>query len=168
MGAALGTGDKKSVNVDLNIVPFIDMMSCLTAFLLVTAVWIDIARLEIKPAGPAPGEPCLDDDACNAPRLSVLLDSDEIWVGVSRVNDFEKIPRTAAGYDWVRFEDSLKQHKASAFFNDKTDIEIAANSTPSHPIPYQALIATMDLAVKTGFIDVGVTDPHGLSAQPTL
>lgn len=167
MGQALGTGDKKSQNVELNIVPFIDMMSCLTAFLLVTAVWIDIARLEIKPAGHAPGEPCLD-NGCDDPKLSVLIDTDEIWVGVSRVNDFSKIPRTAAGHDWVKLEDTLRQHKGSAFFNDKTGIEIAAHSTPSHPVSYQALIATMDIAVKTGFIDVGVTDPRGLSAQPTL
>ena len=167
MGQALGTGDKKSVNVDLNIIPFIDLMSCLTAFLLVTAVWINIARLEIKPAGRAVGEPCLDGD-CDTPKLSVLIDADEIWVGVSRVNDFEKIPRTAAGYDWARLEAALKQHKASAFFDNKTDIEIAADSTPDHPITYQALIATMDVAVKTGFIDVGITDPRGLSARPTL
>ena len=45
MGAAIGTGDKKSVNVELNIVPFIDLMSCLTAFLLVTAVWVNIAQI---------------------------------------------------------------------------------------------------------------------------
>jgi biopolymer transport protein ExbD len=167
MGQALGTGDKKSLNVELNIVPFIDLMSCLTAFLLVTAVWINIARLEIKPAGRAPGEPCLD-GSCDVPKLSVLIDADEIWVGVSRVNDFEKIPRTVAGYDWDKLEASLKQHKASAFFDDKTDIEIAAHSTSEHPIPYQSLIATMDIAVKTGFVDVGVTDPRGLSAQPTL
>ena len=168
MGAAVGTGGGgRDVNVELNIVPFIDLMSCLTAFLLVTAVWINIARLEIKPAGHAAGEPCLDGD-CDNVKLSVLIDTDEIWVGVSRVNDFEKIPRIAAGYDWAKLEDTLKQHKGSAYFNDKTDIEVAAHSTLEHPIPYQALIATMDIAVKTGFVDVGVTDPRGLSAQPTL
>jgi len=167
MGQALGTGDKKSANVELNIIPFIDLMSCLTAFLLVTAVWINIARLEIKPAGRAAGEPCLDGD-CEVPKLSVLVDADEIWIGVSRVNDFQKIPRTAAGYDWPKLEATLKEHKASAFFTDKTDIEIAADSTSDHPITYQALIATMDIAVKTGFVDVGLTDPRGLSARPTL
>jgi len=36
MGAAIDTGgNKKSFDVELNIVPFIDLMSCLTAFLLV-------------------------------------------------------------------------------------------------------------------------------------
>ena len=125
------------------------------------------ARLEIKPAGRAVGEPCLD-GSCDSPKLSVLIDADEIWVGVSRVNDFQKIPRTAAGYDWAKLEATLKEQKASAFFTDKSDIEIAADSSSDHPIAYQTLIATMDIAVKTGFADVGLTDPHGLSARPTL
>jgi biopolymer transport protein ExbD len=167
MGQALGTGTKKSLNIDLNIIPFIDVMSCLTAFLLVTAVWLDIARLEIRPAGRAPGQPCLDGD-CAEPKLSVLIEPDEIWVGVSRVNDFEKIPRTVTGYDWARLEDALKLHKASAFFDHKTDIEIAAASSRDHAVTYQSLIAAMDIAVKVGFVDVGVTDPAGLSARPSL
>jgi biopolymer transport protein ExbD len=167
MGQALGTGDKKSLNIELNIVPFIDVMSCLTAFLLVTAVWINIARIELKPKGLAPGEPCLDSE-CERPKLSVLLESDEIWVGVSRVNDFQRIPRTPAGYDWSTLEQTLKSQKASALFADKTDIEIAAASRPAHPIVYQDMIAAMDVAIKTGFVDVGITDPQGLSARPSL
>jgi biopolymer transport protein ExbD len=167
MGLALGTGGKKSLNIDLNIVPFVDVMSCLTAFLLVTAVWVSIAQLEIKPAGRAPEDVCLD-GTCDEPKLSVLIDADEIWVGVSRVNDFQKIPRTTAGYDWTKLEDALRQQKASALFDHKTAIEIAAESTADHPITYQSLIATMDIAVKTGFVDVGVTEPHSLSARPTL
>jgi biopolymer transport protein ExbD len=166
MAAFLGTHDKKSVNVELNIIPFIDVMSCLTAFLLVTAAWISISRIEIQPSGRSPGEPCLD--GCDDPRLSILIDADDIWVGVSRVNDFTKIPRAATGYDWARLEDALKQQKASALFDHKTAIEIAANSTRERPIAYQALIAAMDVAVKVGFVDVGVTDPQGLSVYPTL
>ena len=51
MGAAVGTDEKGSVNVELNIIPFIDLMSCLTAFLLVTAVWVNIAQINIQPKG---------------------------------------------------------------------------------------------------------------------
>jgi biopolymer transport protein ExbD len=54
MGAAVGADDgKKSVNVDVNIVPFIDLMSCLIAFLLVAAVWVNIAQLQNHPQGKA-------------------------------------------------------------------------------------------------------------------
>lgn len=168
MAASLGTGDKKSVNVELNIIPFIDLMSCLTAFLMVAAVWVNIAQLEIRPAGHArDAPPCVEVD-CDPPRLSVLIEADDIWVGVSRVNDFQKLDKTPAGYDWARLEEALRQHKASALFDHTTDIEIAADSTAAHPIAYQALIAAMDIAVKAGFIDVGITEPASLSARPVL
>ena len=49
------TGGGKSRNVELNIVPFIDLMSCLTAFLLVTAVWVNTARLERRAGRQGPG-----------------------------------------------------------------------------------------------------------------
>ena len=168
MAQALGTGDKKTVNVELNIIPFVDVMSCLVAFLMLTTAWISLARLDVRPAGHARDAMPCDGSGCDDPRLSVLIDADQIWVGVSRVNDFQKIPKTAAGYDWRALEDALVHHKASPWFEHTTAIEIAADSTRSHPISYQSLIAAMDVAVKTGFVDVGLTDPQGLSARPVL
>src|ERR1700712_3030388 len=104
MGAALGTGDKKSVNVELNIVPFIDLMSCLTAFLLVAAVWVNLAQVKVHEGGrsrDAVGSDTQD------PELSVLIEKEQIWVGVSRVNEFTKIPRD--GNEWGKLEASLKE-----------------------------------------------------------
>jgi biopolymer transport protein TolR len=170
MAASVGTGTQKGRNIDLNIVPFIDLMSCLTAFLLVTAVWVNTAQLNIQPKGRArDAPPCESDPRCEDPKLSILVEPDAITVGVSRVNDFQKIPRLPSGApDWAMLETTLKVHKGSTFFVDKTDIEIAANSTTGSPVDYQTLIAAMDIAVKSGFIDVGLTDPNGLSARPTL
>lgn len=162
-----GTGGNKPAGFELNLIPFIDLLTCITAFLMASSVWINIARLDVKPAGLAHGEPdCLGD--CEEPRLSVLIEADQIWVGVSRLNDFETIARGAEGYDWARLEAALKQHKSSAWFEHKTAIEVAADSTADHPIQYQALIAAMDVAVKVGFVDVGITEPQGLSARPRL
>jgi biopolymer transport protein ExbD len=162
-------GDGKSRNIDLNIIPFIDLMSCLTAFLLVTAVWVNTAQLPIEAAGKArEAEPCEADPECENPKLSVLVEPDEIWIGVSRVNEFERIPRLASGHDWTRLEERLRAHKASAFFADKTGIEVAAESTAEAPIAYQTLIATMDVAVKSGFAHVGLTEPASLSARPHM
>lgn len=165
MGAALGTDDKGSVNVELNIIPFIDLMSCLTAFLLVTAVWVNIAKLDVKTAGRARDQVATPPED---PELSVLIQADEIWIGVSRVNDYERIPKTAAGYDWAKFEELLKVHKSSAFFSDKSNIQIAAESTRSEPVSYQQIVMAMDVAVKVGFADVGLSDPEGLAARPNL
>src|SRR6476659_9779728 len=168
MGASLGTGDgKKSVNVDLNIVPFIDLMSCLTAFLLVTAVWVNIAQINIQPKGKNRDTQNVQQDDEHV-TLSVLVQQDRIWVGLSRVNEFQEIPKKGDEHDWEKFETTLKEHKASAFFADRTDLEIAAESTTTSPVKYQDVIKAMDVALKVGFIDVGLSDPQGLAARPSL
>ncbi len=168
MGAAVGTDEKGSVNVELNIIPFIDLMSCLTAFLLVTAVWVNIAQINIQPKGKTRDTSNVQKDD-ETVTLSVLVQADRIWVGLSRVNEFQEIPKLAEGdQDWVKFETTLKEHKASAFFADRADLEIAAESTTQSPVKYQDVIRAMDYAIKVGFIDVGLSDPAGLAARPSL
>jgi len=168
MGAAVGTDEKGSVNVELNIIPFIDLMSCLTAFLLVTAVWVNIAQINIQPKGKTRDTSNVQQDDEHV-TLSVLVQSDKIWVGLSRVNEFQDIPKLASGeQDWDKFETTIKQHKTSAFFADRTDLEIAAESTAAAPVKYQDIIRAMDLSIKVGFLDVGLSDPAGLAARPTL
>jgi len=167
MGAAVGTDEKGSVNVELNIIPFIDLMSCLTAFLLVTAVWVNIAQINISPKGKTRDTSNVQKDD-ETVVLSVLVTSDRIWVGLSRVNEFQEIPKKADEQDWEKFETTLKEHKASAFFADRADIEIAAESTTAAPVDYQQVIHAMDVAVKVGFLDVGLSDPAGLAARPQM
>src|SRR5436305_5428973 len=169
MGANIDTGggDKRSVNVDINIVPFIDLMSCLTAFLLVTAVWVNIAQINIQPKGKTRDTQNVQQDDEHV-TLSVLVQADKIWVGLSRVNEFQEIPKKGDQQDWEKFETTLKEHKASAIFADRTDIEVAAESTTQSPVEYQDVIHAMDVAIKVGFIDVGLTDPAGLAARPSL
>jgi len=46
-----GKGTKKSLNVELNLVPYIDLLTCMVAFLLITAVWTQLARLSASQKG---------------------------------------------------------------------------------------------------------------------
>ena len=165
MGASIGTGDgKKSVDVELNIVPFIDLMSCLTAFLLVTAAWSSLAQINIKPKGIARDSTQIekiDED----PRASILLQKETIWVGISRINDFRQV---AIGDDegaWKKaLRELLDEHKKSTYFAERTDIEIGAEDK----VEYQVIISAMDTAIAAGFVDVGLADPASLSARPQL
>jgi biopolymer transport protein ExbD len=167
MGAAIGADDKKSVNVELNIVPFIDLMSCLTAFLLVTAVWVNIAQINIQPKGKSREQKVTEEEP--PVQLSVLIQADKIWIGLSRVNEFQSIDKTADGQqNWDEFETKLREQKSSAYFADKTNIEIAGESTDNSKVSYQDMITAMDRAIKAGFIDVGMSDPAGLAARPQL
>ncbi len=168
MGASVGTDEKGSVNVELNIVPFIDLLSCLTAFLLVTAVWVNIAQINIQPKGKSREQPPqqIDEEKVN---LSILLQKDHIWVSVSRVNEYQDIPRLAGGeYDWDKYKKALEDHRRpGGFFQDRDDIEIAGESTQQDPVKYQDIIKAMDIALAVGFKDVGLADPQSLSARPT-
>lgn len=168
MGAAIGAGDdKKSVNVELNIVPFIDLMSCLTAFLLATAVWSKMAQINIQPKGKS-REVSQVTEAEEKMNLSVLIQSDRIWVGVSRVNEFQEIPKVGDNHNWEKFKSTIEEHKKSSTFADRTDLEIAAESTSTGVVKYEEVIKAMDTAVQAGFVDVGLSDPLGLTARPTL
>jgi len=90
--ASFGTQQKGSVNVELNIIPFIDLMSCLTAFLLVTAVWINTANIRNQQAGKQASET----PSKEHPTIAILLDRDSIQVSQSPSGQGAEI---AAG-DW--------------------------------------------------------------------
>ena len=163
MGASLDTGKKGSRDVHLNIVPFIDLMSCLTAFLLVTAVWSNLSKVDVASKGISRQcDPwCEEDEPVNA---SVHVTNDAIWIGLSRINDFQKIEKVAGEHDWKSLRTALDEYKQAEYFSQRRDIEVAADDS----VTYQNLIATIDVAVAAGFADVGVTDPAGLSARAQL
>lgn len=50
-------GGRRTVDFHLNLVPMIDLLSVLIAFLLITAVWTDLARLKASSQTPAAGAP---------------------------------------------------------------------------------------------------------------
>jgi len=155
MAQALGTDGKRSTNIELNIVPFIDVMSCLTAFLLVTAAWVQTANLTNKPVGHATGETVDNHD-----RLAILLEPDSIVVSTIP-GDASAAPETRElrAADWDQLRATLRTLTVG---DERPHVEIAADSTRAHPIPYQTLIAAMDTTVQAGFPDVGVVDPAQL------
>lgn len=168
MGASIDSGDdKKSVNVELNIVPYIDLMSCLTAFLLVVAVWVNLAQITIEPKGKqrSTGPPIIV-----PPKISVLLQSDTMYVGVSNMPIDPVVMKRPPGadFDWDGLERALIALKKDSEFAERTDIEVAAESTATSPLTYDHVIHAMDVAVKVGFTKVELTEPTSLSWRPTL
>lgn len=149
-----GEGKKGSVNLHLNIVPFIDVMSCLTAFLLVTAVWIPTAELQNTPVGLGGKE------GPKVERITVLVEPDSIEVSAIPADDATPIDhRQLRAADWDQLAATLKALEPSGH----PRVEIAADSTRDHPVTYQTLIAAMDTTVRAGFPDVGVVDPAFLA-----
>src|SRR5579871_3720407 len=101
-----GKGGKKSLNADLLLVPYIDLLTCMVAFLLITAVWSQLARLEVAQKGQ--GEPGVEVPA-NTLRLAVLVSAESF--NVVENDDQKPIPKRGAAYDYARLVDELKAIK---------------------------------------------------------
>src|SRR6266540_72216 len=52
-----GKKKKKSLDATINVVPAIDLLSCCITFLLYTAVWTQISRLQVQQLGTGAPEP---------------------------------------------------------------------------------------------------------------
>ena len=156
-----GKGGRKPVDIDMNLVPFIDMMSVLVAFLLLTAVWTNLAQINIKPGGVGhdteqlpPQQPPIN--------LSILVAEDGDWIGIT-TGQPRKIDKLADGsYDYDSLAEALKYYKnESGIFNERDDVEIAAEDK----VDYQAVISTMDTAVASQFKGIRYVDPSSLSVR---
>jgi hypothetical protein len=102
----------------------------------------------------------VDDESVS---LSIYVTKDAVWVGVSRVADFVELKR-----DGGKLADqllrTLQEKKKSAFFADRSDLEIAGDDD----VPYGDVVDAIDVAVKAGFTEWRFTDPRGLAARPQL
>jgi biopolymer transport protein ExbD len=157
MGANIGTGRGKSRDVDLNVVPFIDLMSCMTAFLLVTAVWSQYSQVATSAKGMGESG---NVDPKGSVVASVLLTESSIFVGLTS-GDVRLIAKDSSGYDWDSLEQVLAEYKALDDFKNRRDIEIAAEDT----VVYGDIVTAMDVAHSVRFKDIGVVDPGSLHVR---
>ena len=51
-----GKGGKKPLDTAINLVPFIDLMAVLIVFLIMTAVWTQLGRLQVSQSGQSPSD----------------------------------------------------------------------------------------------------------------
>jgi biopolymer transport protein ExbD len=156
---------RRRLDVDVNLVPFLDVMSCLAAFLLASVAWVHTAALDVTPTIKGSGEEP-DVITCYGARLSVFVEHDAIWIGMSRVNELEEIRRTATGHDWEQLRSRLRAHKAAAWFADTEDLDFAVESLPGRVVPYQEMTTAIDVIVAAGFRDVRVTTRALLLTAP--
>ncbi len=159
MGVSVDSGGK-GVDVEINLVPFIDLMSCLVAFLLVTAAWTNLAQMPVKPKGV--GRDAEKNMPTEKPlNISMLVAKDQVWLGTT-AGDLRQIKKEGDDYKWSELADTLNEFKTSiVVFKDREDIELAAEDG----VTYQTIISAMDTAIHKGFKDVGFVDPNSLSVK---
>jgi biopolymer transport protein TolR len=143
MPEAGGKGRKKPLDAVVNVVPFIDLLSCCLAFLLITAAWTQLGRLQVAQASGGVGPPPADE-------LTLTVTITEQGFTVAEGNARLDIPRTGAVYDvatlYARLQDIRSRHPT------QQTITVAAEDA----VAYDTLVATVDTCLKAGLLSVSV------------
>lgn len=141
---------RRALDHDLPLVPFIDFMVCLIAFLMVTAVWTQLSR--IAATARAPGDRSA---SVEAPRKELHLfasrgDFELRWQTGSTLLESERVPRieTATGRD-VRFrglgEAITRQWQAGGQHRAETDAGLDhAVIHVRNDAPFAEIVALLD------------------------
>ena len=159
MRKKIGLGSKKELDADLNLTPFIDLLSTIVCFLLITAVWIEIGAVEIKQSKGT--------EAAASKKISYDLDlvyktPTDLRLNLKRNGKRVKAFKVQTK-DEVSFQAKLHdiiQNKVLKFKNKA--IEIAtATVTPRTSVNYGNLVQTLDTLRKNEIINIGVLSAGG-------
>src|SRR5258708_16084349 len=95
-----GKGGKKPLDAAINLCPFIDWLSCCISFLLITAVWTQLARMDVqqKGQGAAGAESEQKDPQKN---YTVFINKDGYIISAS-TGESTNIPLKDAEYDFAK------------------------------------------------------------------
>ena len=142
----------RKANVELNLVPFIDLMSVCIIFLLITAVWTQVSMIQLgssiysKKTSEEPMKP--------PPFSEVILRVDVQDKGFRVVlgKDTYPIPKKADGsYNQEALIETLG--KAKEKYPEKTDGVVSV----ADDISYQHLVSAMDALLISEFPQVSIT-----------
>jgi len=143
-----GKGGKKALNAELNLVPYIDLLTCMVAFLLITAVWTQLAQLNTSQRGPGGDQ----DEPPAMTKIAIVVGLDGMNVVVNQ--DREVVPDKKGQPDLVALGALLK--KAKGRYPDKNDVQIASEDS----VLFDRLTGVMDTTIAAGFPAVSVV-PSG-------
>lgn len=145
-----GDDDNRSSTVDLNLVPFIDLMSVCIIFLLITAVWTQVSMIQIGSS--IYGQKNSAEELKPPPRAEIPfrvdVRNDGYRVAVGRQTN--SIPKVNGQFNKVALLDELK--KVKTLYPEKVDAVI----TVMDELPYESLIDGMDALLTAGFPEISV------------
>jgi biopolymer transport protein TolR len=143
-----GKGGRKSLNADLNLVPYIDLLTCMVAFLLITAVWTQLARLQAQQKGQGQaGEE-------TPPELQVKIVVVVNQEGFNLVVGQDQTPILKVGNDYDFEKLGAELNKANDAHPHQNEVQVASEDQ----IVFDTLIRTMDTALTARFPDISLVD----------
>ncbi len=148
------SGGKKNVDFQLNLIPMIDLLSVLISFLLMTAVWTQVARIDVKQTPNLPSDeptPPPEEEKIN---LTVLIKASGYTVSVKGAV-VKEIERKGEAYDSKALFEVLKGQAAE--HPENHDVTV----TSEDKVPYQELITVMDICLQHKLDGISVAGVDG-------
>ena len=145
-----GSKEGRDTQVDLNIVPFIDLLSVCIIFLLVTAVWTQVSMIQIGSSIYAKRTETGDVETPPRSEIAFRLDVKDTGYVVRVGKQVMSIPKVNGAYDEESLYKQLKAVKTQ--YPDKNDAIISVMES----LTYEELIRGMDLLLNSGFGEISV------------
>jgi biopolymer transport protein TolR len=131
-------GGKKALDAELNLVPFIDLLSCCISFLLITAVWTQIAGLQVASSGGPPEQQQKEETTIDLKLLltekGYSLTMPGAQVDIPKITSADGQP----AFDRKALAEKLKTVKSN--LPEQTAITVE----PEDAVAYDDLVATVD------------------------
>ena len=144
-------GGRKNSNVELNLVPFIDLMCVCITFLLITAVWTQVSMIQLGTS--VYGKQTEKTRVAPKPHEDVAFRFDIRRSGFFLNLDLQvtKIPKLGESYDNESLKDELWRIKQ--IYPNKRDVVVNMEDD----LPYELMVQAMDELIIAGFSDIGIT-----------
>ena len=150
-----GDSGKKSVNQEIPLIPFIDLLLCCVMFLLATAVWNQLAAMNANQQ--VPGQASTEDAPPEDEKVKLILQvrNSGYVLGSSAGESIDIKKRAVADqkeFDVEELSTKLGQWKQA--WDDRDDMIVA----PEDGVRYEDVIRAMDVASAAGFINLSMAD----------
>ncbi|MDZ4662524.1 MAG: biopolymer transporter ExbD [Pseudomonadota bacterium] len=138
----------EGINVDVNLVPFIDLMSVLIVFMLLTAVWTQISMIQLGSSIYSKRQD--DEPLAKQEDKELRLDIKKNGYNLMFAGKSFPIPKTGETYDKEALRKLLLKIK------DRNPDQTAAQIMVSEDLKFEIFIEGMDVLLQSQFPNIGV------------
>ena len=145
--------NKKHLDFELNLVPFIDLLSVCICFLLITAVWLNVGSLNVKQA--VGGQSAAE--TAKKPLMMVVLEATgEVTL---EVQESQRVPANLRKFRVEAQAGKVNSQEVEKILTELKNLEPELRTAliqPKAQTVYEDIVGLMDQFRKSGMIDLGV------------
>lgn len=135
-----GKGGKKSLDAAINLVPYIDMLMTIMTFLMMTAVWTQIAMLEVQNASGGPPDQEQEEKDEEKPKPIIVLITENALKIQEEGGELKELPSNGDQYDLEGAKATLKALKDAK--PERVEVKIQAEDG----VKYEDIVKVIDTA----------------------